>query len=94
MIVRMSAAGKPAPLRTDTSPDALESRFEAFVRMGPDGRVRAALEMSDDLRRLSEDGVRMRHPEYSDQKVWLAAIRIWLGDDLFSRAYPGERVEP
>ena len=94
MIARMSAAGDQAPVSTDTSPEAAESRFEAFVRMGPEGRLRAALEMSDDLRRLSEDGVRMRHPEYSVQKVRLAAIRILLGDDLFSRAYPGERVEP
>jgi len=94
MIVPMPAAGRPAPVRTDTSPDAEASTFEVFVRMGPEGRLRTALEMSDDLRRLTEDGVRLRHPDYSDPKVRLAAIRILLGDDLFSRAYPGERVEP
>ncbi len=41
------------------------------------------------------DGVRQRHPEYSEEEVRLAFIRLWLGAELYRRAYPAEReLEP
>ena len=88
------AAGKRAEAAEDTDPEAAEVQLEVFRRMGQEGRSRAALEMSDDLRRMTEDGVRRRHPDYSDDEVRLAGIRILLGDELFFRAYPGARVAP
>jgi len=62
--------------------------------MGPEGRLRAALEMSDEMGRVLEDGVRARHPGYSEDDVRLAAIRLRLGDALFRAVYPSAQVEP
>jgi hypothetical protein len=63
-------------------------------RMGIDGRARLAMQLSVMARRLSEDGIRIRHPEYDDRQVTLAAIKLAIGAKLFSAAYPGEDIEP
>jgi hypothetical protein len=52
------------------------------------------MQLSVMARRLSEDGVRARHPDYDERKVKLAAIKLAIGANLFSEAYPGEDVEP
>jgi hypothetical protein len=52
-----------------------------------------AFDMSDELRRYVERGVRDRHPEYDDREVTLATSRIWLGDELFRCAYPSVEIE-
>ena len=62
--------------------------------MGPKQRFATALQMSDDLRRLSADGIRHRHPEYSETEVRWALDRMLLGDELFARAYPKASVLP
>lgn len=79
---------------TDTSADAAGVQAEAYRRMGPEGRLRAALEMSEEMGRVLEDGVRARHPGYSEDEVRLAAIRLRLGDALFRAVYPSAQVEP
>lgn len=78
----------------DTSPEAAAVQAEVFRRAGPEGRLRMAVEMSEEMARVVEEGVRMRHPEYSDDDVRLAGIRIRLGDELFKAVYPDAKVEP
>jgi hypothetical protein len=68
--------------------------LDALRRLGEDGRARAAFDLSDTLRRFVEAAVRHRHPEYDDKTVRLAAIRLSLGDQLFSVVFPGVEVEP
>ena len=63
-------------------------------RLGTDVRAQMALKLSAMARRLSEDGIRRRHPEYDERRVKLAAIKLAIGTELFSKAYPGESVEP
>jgi hypothetical protein len=74
----------------DTSDDAAAVRLEVYRRMGPERRLRVALELTEISRRLLRDGVAQRHPEYSDAEVRLAFLRLWLGPELFRRAYPGK----
>lgn len=79
---------------TDTSADVAGVQAEAFRRMGPEGRLRAALEMSEEMGRILEAGVRARHPGYTADEVRLAAIRLRLGEPLFHAVYPLAQVEP
>ena len=72
----------------DTTPEAWRIQQQIWRRMGPERRLATALSMSDDLRRLSADGIRHRHPEYSEVQVRWALDRMLLGDALFARAYP------
>jgi hypothetical protein len=78
----------------DTSAEAEAVQADVFRRAGPEGRLRMALEMSEEMARVVEAGVRMRHPDYSEDEVRLAGIRIRLGEDLFRAVYPRAQVEP
>ena len=40
----------------DTSVEARKRQIEAWIAMGPEGRVRLAASMSDDIRRVAAEG--------------------------------------
>jgi hypothetical protein len=67
---------------SDTHPDAAVQQSLAHARLGPARRVELAAEMCDDVRSVVRDGIRRRHPEYTEEAVHAAFLRIWLGDDL------------
>ncbi|UCD86817.1 MAG: hypothetical protein JSV01_03325 [Desulfobacterales bacterium] len=71
----------------DTTPYAEEIQIEVFRRMGPEKRLQAAVSLAQTSRKLLKEGVRGRHPEYSEDQVRLAVIRLMLGEDLFLSAY-------
>ena len=76
----------------DTSPEAAWRQVEVYRRMTPEQRFVISCEMNDALCARVANGVRQRHPELSDEEVRLAVIRICLGDELFSKAFPGVKV--
>jgi hypothetical protein len=46
------------------------------------------------VNRVSAAGVLRRHPNYSDEQVRMAVIRMRLGEALFKKVYPGVEVAP
>jgi len=60
-------------------------------KLGPEGRLRMAFELSDTVRAVAEAGIRHRHPEYDELQVRQALIRMMLGDELFRRYYGDQR---
>jgi hypothetical protein len=81
-------------LRHDTTADAARVQADIWRKMTGQRRVELAAEMSENVRRIAAEGVRQRHPEYSDDQVHLAVIRLSLGDDLFRLAYPDCDLRP
>jgi hypothetical protein len=79
-------------LPADTSLDAARIQAGIFRRMAPGRRLELAFEMSQALRERLACGIRSRHPEYSEQQVRLAVIRLTLGDELFRQVYPGTDI--
>ncbi|MCG3157041.1 MAG: hypothetical protein DKINENOH_03672 [bacterium] len=78
---------KPArPL--DTSPEVERIQIECLRRKSPAERLQLAIELTRASRRLLAMGVRRRHPEYDDEQVRLAVIRLTLPEELFLAAYP------
>lgn len=73
----------------DTTEDAHRVQIEVLRRLGPVRRVELALEMSDESRRASLDGIRRRHPEYTDEEARHALFRLLHGDATFRAAWPG-----
>lgn len=53
----------------DTTPEVLEAQRAALADLGPEGRVRAALEMSESIRNVRLAGLRSRHPEASEREL-------------------------
>jgi len=79
----------------DTSQEAAAAQIEAYRRMTTEARLRVGLELTEMARQLLAAGIRKRHPDYGDDHVRLASIRLWLGRDLFRAAYPHEpEIEP
>ena len=51
-------------------------------------------DLNEGLRAMIEDGVRYRHPDYNQEQVRLAVVRMMLGERLFHHVYPGVEVKP
>ncbi len=73
----------------DTSEEAARIQLEIYRRMPPGRRLELAFELSALSRRLVFEGIRQRHPDYTDEQVRLSGFRLLLGHDLFRAAYPG-----
>lgn len=84
----VATVGSVRPLDTDAA--AHDAQMQAYRRMGAEARVRVAFEMSEDVRRMTLEGIRERHPEYDDDRARRALFRLLLGDDLVRAIWPGE----
>lgn len=71
----------------DTTIEALRKQFEILERLGIEGRAEMTFELSDNLRQITESGVRLRHPEYNNREVRQEVLRITLGDELYREAF-------
>jgi hypothetical protein len=78
----------------DTTEEAARVQREVYRRMSPARRLQLIFEMNEHLRELLAAGVRHRHPDYTESQVKHAVIRLWLGPELFSKAYPGQHIVP
>jgi hypothetical protein len=75
----------------DTTIDALRKQFEILERIGIEGRAEMTSQLSDNLRQIIEDGVRLRHPEYNEFQIRQEVIRITLGDELYNKVVKQNR---
>jgi len=72
----------------DTSSKARKVQIEILRKMKPEQRLGVSLELSKLSKKLLEEGIRSRHPEYSKQEVKLTVIKVLLGNELFEIVYP------
>ena len=75
----------------DTTSQAENVQVEVFRRMKPEMRLQVAIDLAQTSRKLVEEGVYKRHPDYGEEQIRLAAIRLILEEDLFLSAYPEAR---
>lgn len=69
----------------DTTVEAALKEFEILRSLGPEVRLRMALEMSDTLRNIVESGVRLRHPNSDEQGIRRRVLRLMIGESLFQQ---------
>ena len=74
---------------SDTTLEAARKEFEVLRRLGPQVRARMAFEMSNNLRRIVEAGVRNRHPDFDEKKIELEVLRLMVGDKLYRQMFRG-----
>lgn len=77
------------PRALDTSEDAYQAQLAVWRRLGPSRRLELGVRLSDDARGICMDGIRQRHPEYTEDEVKHALFRLVLGDELYRDAWPG-----
>jgi hypothetical protein len=74
------------PMRAlDTTADADEAQASIQRRLGPEGRLKVAMEMSEIARRLARAGLRARHPELAQGALDARLIRDHYGFDIGRR---------
>ncbi|MBK9265630.1 MAG: hypothetical protein IPM54_38305 [Polyangiaceae bacterium] len=76
----------------DTSAEALQAQLAFWERLGPEGRVSLAGRISLSARYLARDGIRARHPEYSDEELHRALMRLLYGDALVKKIWPHDAL--
>jgi len=76
----------------DTHPAAYEAQFRAYRAMGAERRSELMFQMSDDMRRVSRDAIRQRHPEYSELELQRAFIALLHGAGGARKIWPGVEI--
>jgi hypothetical protein len=71
-----------ATIPHDTSPEVWDMQMAAYERLGPEGRMRIALELSELVRSLHLAGVRSRNPDWDDVDVIRHVVSRQYGVDL------------
>jgi hypothetical protein len=64
---------------SDTHPKIASLQREIFRRMRPEERVQMAIEMSNSIRRVALDGIRMRKPGLSPEEEMRELLRVMHG---------------
>ncbi|AEH51731.1 hypothetical protein [Pseudothermotoga thermarum] len=72
----------------DTPTELEKAQIEILRKMPPEKRLKMSIELTENTIKLLKEGVRNRHPEYSDEEVKFAVIKILLGEELFKKVYP------
>lgn len=71
----------------DTAPKARLQYEESLRRKTPEERLRMAQELTLAVQRISFAGMRERHPELSDDDIWLKLAILRLGEDVVRKVY-------
>ena len=79
---------------TDTAPEARAVHIQTLRRMGISGRAAVTFELNRALRETARAGIRGRHPDYTEDQVHRALVRLTLGEELFRAVFPGSDVRP
>lgn len=83
---------RPEFIPADTSPEAYEAQNEAYRRMGGAGRTAVMFRLIELARQNAKAAIRARHPDYDEEQVQQAFIRLRLGDDLVREIWPDREL--
>jgi len=78
----------------DTSKEAAAVQRQALRDMGLEGRARLTFQLCDQLREVTKAGIRHRHPDYTEQQVTQAYLRLICDEKLFQDMFPGCEIVP
>jgi hypothetical protein len=87
-------SSRPLCVPYDTTFEAARVQFAAIRRMTLEERLERGCRINDEFRALLKAGVRHRHPEYDDEQVRIATVRLLIGEELFHECFPGCDVRP
>ena len=76
------------PSSSDTSPEA-ERHYTNFLRsLTGSEKVAMAVEMTETANKICRQGIAHRHPNYTDDEIHYAFLRIIWGHELFAKVHP------
>ena len=60
-------------------------QIEAWRAMGEDRRTELAIQLSEDVRLITLDGLRARNPGVDEESLKLLLVRLWHGPEVADR---------
>ena len=69
----------------DTHPEVFERQVAVWRRLGPEGRIREALALTEALRATVRAQLRAAHPDWDEWSLKMAFIERVYGPELASR---------
>lgn len=72
---------------SDTTVEAARKQFEILRRLDMNARANMTFQLSDNLRKTVEAGVRQRHPDWQEQEVERKVLHLMIGDQIFRRIF-------
>lgn len=78
----------------DTTKDAQLKQLEVLRNLGPAGRLKLTMDLCENLRSITKAGIRHRHPNYTEQQVTQAYLRLILEPELFQEVFPNCEIKP
>lgn len=78
----------------DTSLKAAKMLFSVIKKQSATEKLLNTTKLSDGLMALSKQGIRNRHPEYTEKQVTQAYLRIILNRFLYSKIFQGSDIAP
>ncbi|OHB63407.1 MAG: hypothetical protein A2Y76_13960 [Planctomycetes bacterium RBG_13_60_9] len=78
---------RPNPKMTDTTPEAQRVQYDIYRRMSPARKFRLICDAYEMGKQLARAGLRMRHPDATEEELWRLWARQHLGPELFEQVY-------
>jgi len=80
-------------ISADTTLEAARVQYDILRKMDISDRAEITFRLCDNMRAFVEAGIRDRHPDYDDNKVRLALMRLTLGERLFREAFGNVEIK-
>ncbi len=79
-------------LSPDTKLEAARRQIEILRAMGIEGRAELTFRLSENLRQVTRAGIKHRHPDYTEQQVIEAYLKLILDKELFDEIFPDSEI--
>lgn len=78
----------------DTTPEAKRHYYGLLRKATPEFRAQRMHELSKMTKELTMSGIRLRHPEYTDEQIKYAYLRLIMGKKNFAQCFPSVSIKP
>ena len=78
-------------LPLDTSKKAAKIQYAVFRDLSGEERFSMTIELSNNLQAISKFGIQQRHPEYTQQQIVQAYLKLILKKSLFNKIFSGKK---
>jgi len=92
MVVMNEISYNPIPF--DTSAEAARVQDEIYRNMSMSQRAELTFKLCDNLRNTVKDGIRDRHPDYTEDMVTQAYLNSIMDKDFVKEAFGSRELEP
>jgi len=75
--------------KSNTSPDERRAQYEFYRQISPGRKLHMVFDLYDMNRDLEMAGLRIQHPDATEEEIRHLWARQHLGDDLYEQVYAG-----